>query len=191
MADESGLSRNRRYIVWDTEKASLNKLQTIIIIMLQKSVSIMTWYSQFRNVVFQTYLRQRTMSNTKSSQERVCFVWTPPEYSFSVSSFGWLWDGQIDIFRWPVNKLARATQLTTLPWWGKLQAMALQQITNKLRKCTTKQVKRITTVHEVNWFHYVDFLGFMHAKVWHKVLWPDHGCQSIHKKVLCLPVRAD
>jgi hypothetical protein len=28
MADESGLSRNRRYIVWDTEKASLNKLQT-------------------------------------------------------------------------------------------------------------------------------------------------------------------
>jgi hypothetical protein len=30
MADESGLSRNRRYIVWDTEKASLNKLQTTI-----------------------------------------------------------------------------------------------------------------------------------------------------------------
>jgi hypothetical protein len=30
MADESGLSRNRRYIVWDTEKASLNKLQTNI-----------------------------------------------------------------------------------------------------------------------------------------------------------------
>jgi hypothetical protein len=28
MADESGLSRNRRYVVWDTEKASLNKLQT-------------------------------------------------------------------------------------------------------------------------------------------------------------------
>jgi hypothetical protein len=28
MADESGLSRNRRYIVRDTEKASLNKLQT-------------------------------------------------------------------------------------------------------------------------------------------------------------------
>jgi hypothetical protein len=27
MADESGLSRNRRYIVWDTEKSSLNKLQ--------------------------------------------------------------------------------------------------------------------------------------------------------------------
>jgi hypothetical protein len=30
MADESELSRNRRYIVWDTEKASLNKLQTYI-----------------------------------------------------------------------------------------------------------------------------------------------------------------
>jgi hypothetical protein len=28
MADESGLTINRRYIVWDTEKASLNKLQT-------------------------------------------------------------------------------------------------------------------------------------------------------------------
>jgi hypothetical protein len=28
MAAESGLSRNRRYKIWDTEKASLNKLQT-------------------------------------------------------------------------------------------------------------------------------------------------------------------
>jgi hypothetical protein len=31
MADESGSSRNRRYIVWDTEKASLNKLQNLTI----------------------------------------------------------------------------------------------------------------------------------------------------------------
>jgi hypothetical protein len=33
MADESGLSRNRRYIVCGTEKASLNKLQTTTTIM--------------------------------------------------------------------------------------------------------------------------------------------------------------
>jgi hypothetical protein len=31
MADESGLIRNRRYIVWDAEKASLNKLLLLLL----------------------------------------------------------------------------------------------------------------------------------------------------------------
>jgi hypothetical protein len=32
MADESGLIRNRRYIVWDAEKASLNKLLLLLLL---------------------------------------------------------------------------------------------------------------------------------------------------------------
>jgi hypothetical protein len=40
MADESGLIRNRRYIVWDTEKASLNKLLLLLTVKLPVSTMI-------------------------------------------------------------------------------------------------------------------------------------------------------
>jgi hypothetical protein len=39
MADESGLIRNRRYIVWDSEKASLNKLLLLLYIHTSASLT--------------------------------------------------------------------------------------------------------------------------------------------------------
>jgi hypothetical protein len=48
MADESGLSRNWLYIVWDTEKASLNKLQT------QTHMSL-KWSLRFRFFIWNVY----------------------------------------------------------------------------------------------------------------------------------------
>jgi hypothetical protein len=40
MADESGLIRNRRYIVWDAEKASLNKLLLLLLLRLSGGTEI-------------------------------------------------------------------------------------------------------------------------------------------------------
>jgi hypothetical protein len=82
MADESGLIRNRRYIVWVAEKASLNKLLLLLLLLLLLSIytsatklRILNTFSQ--NITSITPVYFRPYSNRHISGPYICAICCP------------------------------------------------------------------------------------------------------------------